>query len=190
MRTPSAASARSDSMRARRCSPAWSTRAPDAVPARPAPTATPMAAKLPDRAATVRRVRIVVLLDRFPVLTETFVVNELRALAAAGHEGRVEAVEGGDGEPPVGTRDRRPGTLRDVAWLAARHPLRVIADLAGRRQLSREEWLRPLRELAPVIRRLRAGEHIHVHFAAGAALDALRIAALTGARYSVTAHAW
>jgi colanic acid/amylovoran biosynthesis glycosyltransferase len=149
-----------------------------------------MAAKLPDRAATVRRVRIVVLLDRFPVLTETFVVNELRALAAAGHEVRVEALERGDGEPPVATEYRRPGTLRDVAWLVARHPLRVIADLAGRRQLSREEWLRPLRELAPVIRRLRAGEHIHVHFAAGAALDALRIAALTGARYSVTAHAW
>jgi colanic acid/amylovoran biosynthesis glycosyltransferase len=135
-------------------------------------------------------VRIVVLLDRFPVLTETFVVNELRALAAAGHEVRVEALERGDGEPRVATEYRRPGTLRDVAWLVARHPLRVIADLAGRRQLSREEWLRPLRELAPVIRRLRAGEHIHVHFAAGAALDALRIAALTGARYSVTAHAW
>jgi colanic acid/amylovoran biosynthesis glycosyltransferase len=59
-----------------------------------------------------------------------------------------------------------------------------------RLRLRREEWVRPLHELAPVVRRLRAGEYIHVHFAAGAALDALRISALTGAPYSVTAHAW
>jgi glycosyltransferase involved in cell wall biosynthesis len=137
----------------------------------------------------VRRVRIVVLLDRFPVLTETFVVNELRALRAAGHDVRVEALERGDGEPPadVPTRYREPGGLW---WLLARHPLRCLRDLALRLRLRREEWARPLRELAPVVRRLHEGEHIHVHFAAGAALDALRISALTGAPYSVTAHAW
>jgi glycosyltransferase involved in cell wall biosynthesis len=134
-------------------------------------------------------VRIVVLLDRFPVLTETFVVNELRALRATGHEVRVEALERGDGEPPadIPTRYREPG---DQLWLLARHPLRCLRDLALRLRLRREEWVRPLRELAPVVRRLREGEHIHVHFAAGAALDALRISALTGAPYSVTAHAW
>ena len=134
--------------------------------------------------------RVVVLLDRFPVLSETFVVNELRALAAAGHEVRVEALERGEGEPTPATRYREPGKLRDLAWLAARHPLRCLADLARRPALRREEWVRPLRDLAPVIRRLRDGEHIHVHFAAGAALDALRIGALTGRTYSVTAHAW
>jgi colanic acid/amylovoran biosynthesis glycosyltransferase len=134
-------------------------------------------------------VRIVVLLDRFPVLTETFVVNELRALRATGHEVRVEALERGDGEPPadIPTRYREPG---DRLWLLARHPLRCLRDLALRLRLRREEWVRPLRELAPVVRRLREGEHIHAHFAAGAALDALRISALTGAPYSVTAHAW
>jgi glycosyltransferase involved in cell wall biosynthesis len=134
-------------------------------------------------------VRIVVLLDRFPVLTETFVVNELRALRAAGHDVRVEALERGDGEPPadIPTRYREPG---DLLWLLARHPVRCLRDLVGRSRLRREEWVRPLRELAPVVRRLREGEHMHVHFAAGAALDALRISALTGAPYSVTAHAW
>jgi colanic acid/amylovoran biosynthesis glycosyltransferase len=135
-------------------------------------------------------VRIAVLLDRFPVLTETFVVNELLALQAAGHEVRVEALERGDAEPPVATRYRDPGTLPDVLWLLARHPLRCVADLARRPRLRREEWVRPLRDLAPVARRLAAGEHVHVHFAAGAALDAMRLAALTGATYSVTAHAW
>jgi len=134
-------------------------------------------------------VRIVVLLDRFPVLTETFVVNEVRALGAAGHDVRVEALERGDGEPPadIATRYREPG---DLLWLLARHPVRCLRDLVGRLRLRREEWVRPLRELAPVVRRLREGEHMHVHFAAGAALDALRISALTGAPYSVTAHAW
>jgi glycosyltransferase involved in cell wall biosynthesis len=134
-------------------------------------------------------VRVVVLLDRFPVLTQTFVVNEVQALRAAGHDVRVDALERGDGPPPgdVPTHYREPG---DLLWLLARHPLRCARDLALRVRLRREEWVRPLRELAPAVRRLRAGEHIHVHFAAGAALDALRIAALTGARYSVTAHAW
>src|SRR4051794_32966746 len=136
--------------------------------------------------------RVVVLLDRFPVLTETFVVNELLALQAAGHDVRVEALERGDGPPPEGlpTRYRDGGTLRDLAWLVARHPLGCARDLAARRRLRREEWPRPLRALAPVARRLRDGEHMHVHFAAGAALDAMRLAAITGATYSVTAHAW
>jgi colanic acid/amylovoran biosynthesis glycosyltransferase len=138
----------------------------------------------------VPALRIVVLLDRFPVLTETFVANELRALQEAGHEVRAEALERGDREPPVPTRYREPGSVRDLAQLLARHPLRCVADVLARRRLRREEWVRPLRALAPVARRLRRGEHMHVHFAAGAALDAMRIAALTGATYSVTAHAW
>jgi colanic acid/amylovoran biosynthesis glycosyltransferase len=138
----------------------------------------------------VPALRVVALLDRFPVLTETFVVNELLALRAAGHAVRVESLERGEGEPPIPTRYRDRGRLRDLLWLVGRHPLRCVADLARRRALGREEWVRPLRELAPVARRLAPGEHIHVHFAAGAALDALRLAALTGAGYSVTAHAW
>src|SRR3954451_19377242 len=134
--------------------------------------------------------RVVVLLDRFPVLTETFVVNELLALRALGHDVRVEAIERGEGESPVPTRFREPGSLRDLARLVARHPLRCAADLLARPRLRREEHVRPLRDLAPVARRLARGERIHVHFAVGAALDAMRLATLCGAPYSVTAHAW
>ena len=36
----------------------------------------------------------------------------------------------------------------------------------------------------------RGDEHLHAHFAAGAALDAMRLAALTGRPFSVTAHAY
>ncbi|MEA2481187.1 MAG: hypothetical protein QOJ07_3109, partial [Thermoleophilaceae bacterium] len=51
---------------------------------------------------------------------------------------------------------------------------------------------RPLRALALRAARLRAArvQHLHVHFAAGAALDGLRLARLLGIPWSVTAHAY
>jgi colanic acid/amylovoran biosynthesis glycosyltransferase len=50
----------------------------------------------------------------------------------------------------------------------------------------------PLRRLAPVARRLASfrASHLHAHFAAGAALDAMRIAALLGLPYSVMTHGY
>ena len=46
--------------------------------------------------------------------------------------------------------------------------------------------------LAPAARRIveRGDEHLHAHFAAGAALDAMRLAQLTGRPFSITAHAY
>ncbi|MGH2920345.1 MAG: glycosyltransferase, partial [Solirubrobacteraceae bacterium] len=54
------------------------------------------------------------------------------------------------------------------------------------------EWVRPLRSLAPEARRIagRGDQHLHAHFAAGAALDAMRLAALAGLPFTVTAHAY
>jgi glycosyltransferase involved in cell wall biosynthesis len=61
-----------------------------------------------------------------------------------------------------------------------------------RRRWRREEKVRPLRVIAPAARRIagRADVHLHAHFAAGVALDALRLGRLLGLRYSVTAHAY
>jgi glycosyltransferase involved in cell wall biosynthesis len=89
-------------------------------------------------------------------------------------------------------RDDRARGLRDLLWLARRRPLACARDLARRRRWGREEWARPLRALAPGARRIieRGDEHLHAHFAAGAALDAMRLAALTGRPFSVTAHAY
>ena len=58
--------------------------------------------------------------------------------------------------------------------------------------LRREEWVRPLRSLAVEARRIdaRGDEHVHAHFAAGAALDGLRLAALSGVTCTLTAHAF
>jgi len=138
--------------------------------------------------------RLAVLVDRFPVLTETFVAEEVRALREQGHEVTIEAEAPGDGHGDARYRaDDAPARRRtDLAWLAARHPLRCLADLAARPRWRRDEWVPSLRELAPVARRVheRGDEHLHGHFARGAALTALRLGRLLGLPYSVTAHAW
>jgi colanic acid/amylovoran biosynthesis glycosyltransferase len=145
--------------------------------------------------------RLAVFVDVFPELSETFILNEVKALAAEGVNVRVEAAkrskrpnpEAGD-SPPVVYWDEggsREENLRALAWLVRRHPLRVVRDLAGRLRWRGDEPVRPLMRLAPVARRVAATcDHIHAHFAAGAALDALRVSLLTGVPYSVTTHAY
>jgi glycosyltransferase involved in cell wall biosynthesis len=144
--------------------------------------------------------RIAVFCDVFPELSETFVVNELQTLRRIGHSVRVQAARRAPHVNPEAPADVDVDLLdddarrrsRDLLWLAARRPLACIGDLVRRRRWRREEWVRPLRALAPAARRIveRDDEHLHAHFAAGAALDALRLARLTGRPYSVTAHAY
>jgi colanic acid/amylovoran biosynthesis glycosyltransferase len=143
---------------------------------------------------------LAVFLDRYPELSETFVTSELEALRRAGCHVRVEAEMRGNaaqgtvgGTPPsYRSDDRSAARMAGLVWLVLRHPLRCLEDLVARRRWRREEWPTPLRELAIVARRVaRAGEtHVHVHFAAAAALDAMRVARLLGLRWSVTAHAY
>ena len=143
--------------------------------------------------------RIVFVLDQWPELSETFVVNELQALRRLGHSVRVQATRrapNASPEAPADVRldllDHAPRAWRDLIWLAARRPAACLGDLARRRRWSRAEWVRPLRVLAGPARRIleRGDEHLHAHFAAAAALDAMRLADLTGRPYSVTAHAY
>ncbi|HUR85778.1 MAG TPA: glycosyltransferase [Solirubrobacteraceae bacterium] len=144
--------------------------------------------------------RIVFVLDQWPELSETFVVNELQALRRLGHDVRVQAARAAPHPNPEAPADVEVALLggagaqglRDLLWLARRRPAAVLADLRDRRRWREEEWVRPLRALAGPARRMIEGgdEHLHAHFAAGAALDALRLARLTGLPYSVTAHAY
>lgn len=141
--------------------------------------------------------RVLFVLDQWPELSETFVVNELQALRRQGHEVRVQASRRAPHPNPeapgdVDVRLLGDPRLRDLLWLAARRPRACTADLLRRRRWRREEWVRPLRALAGPARRIVEGsdEHLHAHFAAGAALDALRLSALTGRPFSVTAHAY
>ena len=144
-----------------------------------------------------RRPAVAVFADAYPRVSETFVRNESIELARIGHPVTIEARKAGDFAAPelplaVHREDTRARRGRDLVWLAARHPLRCLADLAARGRWRAEEPPRSLRELAPVARRVaRFGtEHIHAHFTAGAALDAQRVGALLGLPHSVTGHGY
>jgi glycosyltransferase involved in cell wall biosynthesis len=144
--------------------------------------------------------RLTVLVDHYPALSETFVVNEILALDRIGHDVTVETAAWAEHAMPVPPavpvhcwdEDGNAARARDLAWLVARHPLACLRDLLDRRRWRREEKVRPLRVLAPAARRVaaRGDAHLHAHFAAGVALDALRLGRMLGLRYSVTAHAY
>jgi colanic acid/amylovoran biosynthesis glycosyltransferase len=145
--------------------------------------------------------RLLFVLDQWPELSETFVVNELAALRRLGHDVGVQAFQPaahanpeapGDIDVHLLARDGRERRRRDLLWLVAHRPLACARDLAGRRRWRREEWVKPLAMLAPAARRIveRGDEHLHAHFAAGAALDAMRLAQLTGRPFSITTHAY
>jgi glycosyltransferase involved in cell wall biosynthesis len=144
---------------------------------------------------------VVFVTDLFPELSQTFVAAEARALAALGHRIRVLAAGRGTHPEPTLARaletryledDGDAQTLADLAWLVARRPRTALADLRDRLRWRREEWVRPLRQLAPAARRLAAEPptHLHAHFASQAALDALRLSRFLDVPYSVTAHAY
>lgn len=141
------------------------------------------------------------LVDQFPELSETFIAVEAQELIRQGHTVHLESGAHAphpsqDGARGIGASyledDDRRRRLRDLGWLAARHPSRCARDLVWRRRLAREERVRPLRRLAPAARRLhgRRVEHLHAHFAGGAALDAMRLGALLGIPYSVMSHGY
>ena len=145
--------------------------------------------------------RLAMFTDAFPARSETFVYNEAFALAELGWSVRVEASARAarvERSPARRLRltyledDPIPQKARDLAWLWSRHPIGCARDLAESRRWRREEPARRLSSLAPAARRLaRHGDvHVHVHFAAGAALHALRLGRLLGTPWSVNAHAY
>ncbi len=144
--------------------------------------------------------RIAVVTDAFPVLSETFVVNEVAAMRRAGHEvsvvasGRRGAAHAGEPRLEVVSFDEagRAAKLAAAMRLALRVPRAVARDRTDRAAWRPAEQPRSLAALAPVVEQLRAwgAEHLHVHFAAGAALEGLRMGALLGVPVSITAHAY
>lgn len=135
--------------------------------------------------------------DRFPELSETFVAAEIDSLRRAGHYVRVEAGSPGnaptsDAEARYLVYDHRVRRLAALLRLVYRHPLRVAADIVGRRRWRHAEEVVPLRVLAASACRIldHDATHIHVHFADRAALDAMRIAQILGIPWSLTAHAY
>jgi glycosyltransferase involved in cell wall biosynthesis len=141
------------------------------------------------------------MIDRFPMLTESFVTTEIAELRALGHEVGVEAVfrtdeanwAAADGVPTAFVTDEDFGEkLAALVWLVVRYPLACARDLLARRRWRKEEEPPGLRALAGRARRIhrRSVEHLHVHFANRSALEAMRIGRILGVPYSVTAHAY
>lgn len=138
--------------------------------------------------------------DHFPVVSETFVTNEIAELVALGHDVVVVAgtrpADPAAGQLPAPVLHLSETTAREqlgaLLQLVLRRPWRVLADLAARRRWAREEYVVPLRVLAPAILALehQPRAHIHAHFAAGAALGALRASRISGRPWSLTAHAY
>lgn len=134
--------------------------------------------------------RLTYVLDAFPVLTETFVASEIEALRDQGHIVDVEAALRTDREA---SSESALGCGVAFAWCVATRPGACVRDLRARaRWRAGGDQPRTLRELAPVALRIlrRRSDHLHAHFAAGAALDACRLATLTGRPWSFTAHAY
>jgi glycosyltransferase involved in cell wall biosynthesis len=124
-------------------------------------------------------VRLLYVLDRFPVLSETFVVDEVRGLLRAGDD--VAIYERGGGED---------GVADDLLELrvgpGVRPPTRGLGAALGLRERGAVHALAQATWLA---KRVRA-DHVHAHFAFGAASIALLYGRLTGASASFTAHAY
>jgi colanic acid/amylovoran biosynthesis glycosyltransferase len=146
--------------------------------------------------------RVAYVLWHFPKLSETFVVDELLALAAVGVEPDIIARQRYD-EPVTNPRAapllRRACWLREqprrhqlaaVARLVARHPLRcgrclfVAAGTLSRWTLL-NLWFGLV--LADLVERRRI-EYLHAHFADDAAELAYFASTVTGVPYGVTAH--
>jgi hypothetical protein len=152
----------------------------------------------------------VYVLRTFPELSETFILREMRALAAAGTPVRVLALGPGRGAelvtvageplPPTrylqGSGRRLPlppapeparrldrGALRRAVWGDLRHlGWRPRAVARALRLAAYARRAAPLLPADPV--------RLHAHFANDAAALARYIAALTGVAYRVTAHAY
>jgi glycosyltransferase involved in cell wall biosynthesis/GT2 family glycosyltransferase len=137
--------------------------------------------------------------DQFPVLSETFVINEVRELAALGHPVTVVAHRR-PARPALGVHDVPVRYLEDdtrveqaaaLARTAFRHPLRSARDRLDRRRWSREEPVPRLASLGPALRALKTQDpHVHVHFAGEIALAALRACRIAKRPWSLTAHAY
>lgn len=145
--------------------------------------------------------RLAVFLDAFPARSETFIAGELRALRSLGWGLRIESgarppildLRAGREHPTIWLEDEsKPEKVVAVVLLFARHPVRVLRDVRDRRRWSRTGHTFSLPALAPAARRIaRHGErHVHVHFGAYAALNALRICRILGLTYSLELHGY
>jgi glycosyltransferase involved in cell wall biosynthesis len=137
------------------------------------------------------------LLDRYPVLTQTFVRLEIAELRRQGVEVEVFSVRAGDAdllgdEPVTVLRDLPGGKVRHLTahLRAAQHPRRYLDFWRTVRDLPAERDQLLVRRLPAIAEAVtRSGvEHLHAHFGWTGAAVASCLASLTGLPWSFTAH--
>ena len=156
----------------------------------------------PHDSATESTRPVMVLVKRFPRLSETFILNEVLELRRQGLPIRIVAIM--DPREPVTHRSAealipeviylRDGHLSRDVWavmkVARRRPrgtLRALAWGAGRR--SRAAWRRVFEGLLLVGALGDEPVHLHAHFASTPTLIAFLANMVAGQPYSVTMHA-
>ncbi len=150
--------------------------------------------------------RLLYVLKMFPRLSETFVLNEILALEAMGHEvtivsrlnhaerlahEAIEKVRGAVHYIPEDAPDFGRRALRSHLRVMVRAP-RVYYRTArhARTPASRAAWRKFLQAGVVAREALRIGaDHMHAHFLTGNTRVAMWASALSGISYSVTAHA-
>lgn len=163
---------------------------------------------MPGGAAVKTRRAVAVLLSRFPLVTETFILREIEEMERQGQPVRLVPLL--REVSPVVHREAAPWMARalytpylSTAIIAAnfralrRDPLRYL-DLLGRVLLATARSANFLfRSLALFPKSVYLAEllqsegvgHVHAHFATHPALAALVVSSLTGISYSFTVHA-
>jgi len=139
---------------------------------------------------------IAYVVTHFPVLSETFIGDEIRAMQARGHTITLIAMTpatqaGQDVDAPLADSAIRLPHIR--ARSAVSHPpdfaglARALAFMRGQRMLPRRSLLWNAAKIAGVIR--DAGcQHVHAHFAGGAAAHAIVAARLADLSVSFIGH--
>ena len=137
---------------------------------------------------------IVYVLSAFPVLSETFVTNEIRAMRAMGHTILPVALAPYDGpcQPQDEAMRDEVIHLADIPALEAMvlRPDRLAAAwrfIRTQRRFPSRSLLLAGARVALAVRRAGA-DHIHAHFAHSAAATAITAARLSGATVSFIGH--
>jgi glycosyltransferase involved in cell wall biosynthesis len=151
--------------------------------------------------------RVAYVVSHFPKVSETFIVDEVRALERAGAHVEIFALRRGQ-EPLVQSDSKRlaerahyPGRALacalDVARQAIRRPLRLLSTLAvvlgehlrspGYLAHGLGAWLFAVCFTAEIER--SGARHVHAHWATHTATSAWVVSRLSGLSFSFTAHA-
>ncbi|MFQ5719943.1 MAG: glycosyltransferase [Acidobacteriota bacterium] len=156
-----------------------------------------------ERVSTGPPPRVGYILKRYPRLSETFIVNEILSIEAAGADVAIFAAGRPAGEPvhPAVSRVAASVTYTRKEARLAPHDLAGLARTCGAAARF-ESLLAEARVDGPdaVDEVIQAGciarhlthhpvDHLHAHFATSAARIARHVSALTGVGFSFTAHA-